>query len=503
MKPAPQVPGMNVLGTVGRTGAVEGYLAHRTGGPLGTFDLVNLTRLAPGWDEIPAARTLFGHEGTLTCGLKHPRLIGVQDVLSVGEDSLLVMDFVEGRNVLAVGRACHALRASFPFALLGFTMLETARGLLAALSLRSRANVREVATLALSADTIIITYDGQVRVPVLCSIDALAALEVGLEMLPPSRVACLAPEILGRGAVDSRAEVFALGVTLYELLTHALPFQGRTAAEMARSVEDLGPLAPSTINPSIPKALEALCLRMLEKAPARRATLQEVVKALEDYTAGHPKACHPDALKAFMNLMFPAATDHVRNWMAQLRSQAMASRETAKRSAMSTVPLMAAARVELATVDLPRKLADDLAARASEFEDAGPTIQSGPPPQMVRDAIKAMPRPSSPPAAPSLTREVTVTGLPTGASPSRTPAPRTQDEAEAAEWLAETRRMNEASGFADAPTRRQDITWSRVTTDPDATPLEPGDAPAKAPAPPPAPPKKKSRWPGWPFKRNS
>ena len=127
MKPAPQVPGMNVLGTVGRTGAVEGYLAHRTGGPLGTFDLVNLTRLAPGWDEIPAARTLFGHEGTLTCGLKHPRLIGVKYVLSVGEDSLLVMDFVEVRNVLAVGRAAHALRANFPCALVVFTRLQTTR----------------------------------------------------------------------------------------------------------------------------------------------------------------------------------------------------------------------------------------------------------------------------------------------------------------------------------------------------------------------------------------
>ena len=160
--------------------------------------------------------------------------------------------------MLAVGRACHALRASFPFALLGFTMLETARGLLAALSLRSRANVREVATLALSADTIIITYDGQVRVPVLCSIDALAALEVGLEMLPPSRVACLAPEILGRGAVDSRAEVFALGVTLYELLTHALPFQGRTAAEMARRWRWVAAwkAAPVTVRP-MPRELRS------------------------------------------------------------------------------------------------------------------------------------------------------------------------------------------------------------------------------------------------------
>ncbi|HYI09596.1 MAG TPA: sigma 54-interacting transcriptional regulator [Thermoanaerobaculia bacterium] len=94
----------------------------------------------------------------------------------------------------------------------------------------------------------------------------------------------MAPEVLRQDRVDSRADLYALGMTLYETVTGALPGYGRPSIEVIRMHLDEEIRRPSSINPRVPEALEQIIMKMLEKDPRHRfpsaaALLQAVAEA--------------------------------------------------------------------------------------------------------------------------------------------------------------------------------------------------------------------------------
>ncbi len=91
----------------------------------------------------------------------------------------------------------------------------------------------------------------------------------------------MAPEVLKQDRIDLRADLYALGMTLYETVTGALPGYGRPAIEVIRMHLDEEIRKPSSINPRVPDALETIILKLLEKDPRHRyptaAALLQVV----------------------------------------------------------------------------------------------------------------------------------------------------------------------------------------------------------------------------------
>ena len=93
----------------------------------------------------------------------------------------------------------------------------------------------------------------------------------------------MAPEVLRQDRVDSRADLYALGMTLYECVTGALPGYGRPPIEVIRMHLDEEIRPPSSINPRVPPAFEQIIMKLLEKDPRDRyPTAAALVQAVAD-----------------------------------------------------------------------------------------------------------------------------------------------------------------------------------------------------------------------------
>jgi serine/threonine protein kinase/WD40 repeat protein len=98
----------------------------------------------------------------------------------------------------------------------------------------------------------------------------------------------------GRSPVGPATDIYALGAILYELCTGRPPFQGVTALQTLQQVVSTDPVPPSRLQPRLPRDLEVICLKCLEKQPAHRyATALDLADDLQRYLTDRPILARP------------------------------------------------------------------------------------------------------------------------------------------------------------------------------------------------------------------
>ena len=98
----------------------------------------------------------------------------------------------------------------------------------------------------------------------------------------------------GAANVDQRADIYGLGGVLYFILTGRPPFQAASVAQTLRLVCDVDPVMPRSLNPAIPRDLETIVIKCLQKEPGRRyGSARELAADLQSFLSGQPIQARP------------------------------------------------------------------------------------------------------------------------------------------------------------------------------------------------------------------
>jgi hypothetical protein len=135
----------------------------------------------------------------------------------------------------------------------------------------------------------------------------------------------LSPEQASGGSLDPRSDVFTLGAILYELLTGAAPFHAGNTRDLLRLIREEDPALPRRSDPSIPKDLQNICLKALEKSPDHRyASAREMADDLRRYLANEPVLAEP---AAYSRLIAGQVSEHLRDLKSWRHDQIVSEAE--------------------------------------------------------------------------------------------------------------------------------------------------------------------------------
>lgn len=278
-----QLDDYELLEELGRGGMGVVFKARQKS--LNRYVAIKMIRAGEGSDQ--EGRKRFENEAQAVARLQHPNIVQIYEVGQVNGRQFLALEFVEGQSL-----ARHLAGTPLP-ARQAASLVETlARAI-------HYAHGKQIIHRDLKPSNVLVAGAldrGQLKVTdfgLAKQMDVLAETRTFGTVGTPSY---MAPEQVDAklGAPDRRTDVYGLGTILYELLTGRPPFRAETPLQTLKQVAGADPARPRLLNPAVPRDLETVCLKCLEKEPAQRyGSAAALADDLARFVKGEPVLARP------------------------------------------------------------------------------------------------------------------------------------------------------------------------------------------------------------------
>ncbi len=210
----------------------------------------------------------FKMEAQAAARLSHPNIVNVYDVIDEGDLHYIVMELIEGITLKSYIAKKGILGAREAIGI----AIQVAQGIEAA-------HEHGIVHRDIKPQNIIISMDGKVKVADFGI--ARAASSHTMSATAVGSVHYISPEQARGGYCDTRSDIYSLGITMYEMMTGKVPFEGDNTVTVALAHLEEPITLPSVINKDIPISLEKIILKCTEKkAEYRYSTIGEVISDL-------------------------------------------------------------------------------------------------------------------------------------------------------------------------------------------------------------------------------
>ena len=294
-------------------GMAEIYRSHYTGIEGFAKELVVKTLR----EEFAARRDvvqMFLDEARVAATLTHNNVVHTYDLGEIGGEYFIAMELLKGEELVGVMRRSFQQQRPLPVELAVGIIMQSCEGLHYVHSRTDEGgNPLGLVHRDINPTNIHVGYDGVCKI-LDFGIAATRASAVAKKGEVAGKLSYMAPEQLRGEVIDARADVFPLGVVMYELCLGRRLFRGQRDDVMRRVLEgDVPP--PTFINPSFPPTLEAIIMRALEVDPADRyQNCDHMFRDLEAFLQEESLNSSPRKLSAVMVDLFgegaPAVVDY-------------------------------------------------------------------------------------------------------------------------------------------------------------------------------------------------
>ncbi len=297
---------------------------------MGTVYLV-IARGPAGWSKLKVVKQMhadvenderrlkmFLDEARLSARLNHPNIVQTNEVGFDGEQYFIEMEYLEGQSLSAIVREAQSI-GGVPLPTALFILAQVLIGLHYAHELRDlEGRPLYVVHRDVSPHNVFVTYEGAVKLldfGIAKAVDSSSLTEAGalvgkLHYMAPEQV--LAGRYTpGQGAtpgervVDRRADVFAVGILLWQVLTGKRLWADQTDLDVVARVATGDIPRPSTVAPGVDEGLEAICMKALALEPSDRfATASDFADALEAVLRARDEHVSARQLAEFMVRLF-------------------------------------------------------------------------------------------------------------------------------------------------------------------------------------------------------
>ncbi|QRN96243.1 protein kinase [Archangium violaceum] len=286
-------------------GMAEVFLAKVVGAE-GFEKPVAVKRILPSLAQDREFVELFLREAKLTVCLQHANVVQVFDLGAINGQYYMVMEFVDGENLRAVQRGSASHQVPLGLREVCFIVQQVTEGLAYAHG-RSDAAGRPLNIIHrdVNPSNVMVASSGEVKLAdfgIAKAANAQNGTQVGVVK---GKAGYLAPEQVKGAEVDQRADLFLIGLMLYELLAGKQLFGGTDYFQTLRNIAQFDVKALSPL-PGVPPALWSIVTRALAENPtARFQRARDISDALQNFLFDHRLRVGPQDVAALFSRCFP------------------------------------------------------------------------------------------------------------------------------------------------------------------------------------------------------